>query len=196
LYDDDLTNIEEWLRRLRTEYEVFFNGHRKKPPDDLRARVEKLLKQLSEASEMTYAQRFRYNTIISRFYVYRDRWRRMLMDREMGGGSSDRLVSPRRRREASGPIAEEANRASLQVSLTDPGREENRVREIYECFLGLRRKIGSQDPGLSYTAFANYIARQVHSIREKHGCSRVIFKLTADGGAVKFTAKAIRDDPS
>lgn len=84
MYDDDLTNLEEWLRRLKIEYHIFFNGNRKQPPEDLKIRVEKLVEKLSECSDLSLTQRFRFNTLIARFYVYRDLWRRTIIAREMG----------------------------------------------------------------------------------------------------------------
>lgn len=82
MYDDELNYLEDGLRRLKVEYDVFFNGHRKKPPDDLRMRVEKIVKKLSECPDMSFQQRFRYNTLIARFYIFRDLWRRTQQDRE------------------------------------------------------------------------------------------------------------------
>ena len=58
MYDEDLTNLEEWIRRLKIDYEIFFNGNRKKPPDDLRLRVERLVKRLAESTDMSFSQRF------------------------------------------------------------------------------------------------------------------------------------------
>src|SRR5213593_544172 len=92
MYEEDLTNLEDWIRRLKVEYTVFFNGHRKRPPEDLKLRVEKLVKKLSEAGSMAYSERFRYNTLVTRFYVLRDLWRRTLMSRELGVTARDRAA--------------------------------------------------------------------------------------------------------
>jgi hypothetical protein len=59
MYDEDLTHLEDWLRRLKVEFDIFFNGHRKKPPDDLKLKLERLLKKLGEAGDMSFQERFR-----------------------------------------------------------------------------------------------------------------------------------------
>src|SRR5512136_1666302 len=82
MYDEDLKNLEEWIRRLKIEYDIFFVGNRRKPPDELRQRVEKTVKRLAEATDMSLSQRFLYNTLIARFYVYRDHWRRTQQEHE------------------------------------------------------------------------------------------------------------------
>ena len=82
--EEELKNMDEGLRRLKIEYHIFFNGGRKKPPEDLKLRVERLAKQLSERSDMTPTQRFRYTTLVTRYHTYRNLWRRTLQEREKG----------------------------------------------------------------------------------------------------------------
>ena len=95
MYDDDLENLDESLRRLKVEYHIYFTGNRKKPPDDIKMRVERLIKKLSECSDLSVTQRFRFNTLITRFYVYRDLWRRTLVEREMGAEPKAEAVAGR-----------------------------------------------------------------------------------------------------
>src|SRR6266496_6474524 len=92
LYEEELTSLDDGIRRLKVEYTIFFNGHRKKPPEDLKIRVERIVKKLSEAGDMTYNERFRYNTLVTRFYVLRDLWRRTMMQRELGVTARDRAA--------------------------------------------------------------------------------------------------------
>jgi hypothetical protein len=87
VYDEDLKHLEDGIRRLKIEYDIFFVGNRKKPPDELRMRVEKIAKRLAEATDMTISQRFLYNTLITRFYVYRDLWRRTQQEHESADGA-------------------------------------------------------------------------------------------------------------
>ena len=100
------------LRRLKIEYHIFLSGNRKKPPDDLRIRVERLVKKLSESSDMSFSQRFRFSTLVTRYYVYKDLWRREVQNREMdltgrsepmpkAGAPTTIFASPRRKRSAS-----------------------------------------------------------------------------------------------
>ena len=185
MYDEDLTNLEDWIRRLKIEYHIFFSGNRKKPPDELRLRVEKLAKKLSECSDMTYSQRFRYSTLITRFYVYRDLWRRLQQEHEMG-------VEPKG--EAASGIDTSSQspghpRDAIRISISDPKAEEEKVRSLYDALLRMR-KADSQEAHLSYQQFAKYIATQTHGIREKYGCSKVAFTIALEEDAIRFTAAA------
>ncbi len=183
MYDEDLTSLEEWIRRLKTEYHIFFSGNRKKPPDDLRMRVEKLVKKLSECQDMSFSQRFRFTTLITRFYVHRDLWRRTQQEREMGAepkGDVKPDISPHPRK----PPAE-----AVRISISDPKTEEEKVRMLYDALLHMR-KTDSQESSLSYRQFAKYIAAQTASIREKYGCSKVAFTIALEEDAIRFTASA------
>ena len=54
--DEQLTRLEDDIRRLRIEFDIFFNGGAKRPPYDTKGRVETLLKRLGDDRTLTYAQ--------------------------------------------------------------------------------------------------------------------------------------------
>jgi hypothetical protein len=183
--DQDLTNLEEWIRRLRVEYLIYFNGHRKKPPDDLKFRVEKVVKRLSESANMSISQRFRYNTLVTRFYVFRDLWRRTQASRDQDGGKGGAAFKP-----AASGIGGREDGAEIAVSIADPVAEEAKVRDLYEGLQSVRGKETKGFPEISYKQFSDYITIQTRSIREKSGCARVRFRVHLEENAIKFTAKA------
>src|SRR5207247_2536209 len=82
--DEELTLLESQLRRLKIEYEVFFNNPQKKPPSDLEWKVLALLRKFSDGGRMNFAQRFRYNEIAQRYAIYSDLWRKKSRIREEG----------------------------------------------------------------------------------------------------------------
>jgi hypothetical protein len=55
--DDQLTRLEEDIRRLKIEFDVFFNGASKRPPYDTKGRVETMIKRLGDDRTLSYAQR-------------------------------------------------------------------------------------------------------------------------------------------
>ena len=59
--DEQLSRLEEDIRKLRVEFDIFFNGAAKRPPYDTKGRVETLLKRLGDDRTLTFAQRYRYN---------------------------------------------------------------------------------------------------------------------------------------
>jgi len=76
--DQQISRIEDDVRKLKIDFDVYFNGIAKRPPLEARARVESNIKRISDDRNLTYAQRFQFNTVVSRFTAYRELWRRML----------------------------------------------------------------------------------------------------------------------
>jgi hypothetical protein len=185
VYDEDLTNLDEWLRRLKIEYLIYFNGNRKKPPEDLRLRLERLVKKLSECSDMSFSQRFRLNTLIARYYVYRDLWRRTLLEREMGA---------EKKGEEAG-LAESAKTTinqpseAVRISISDPEEEKEKIQQLYDALVRLK-DAGSKESPLSFQQFAKYITTRTLDIRKKQGCPRVAYIIALEEGGIRFTAVA------
>jgi hypothetical protein len=184
MYEEDLTNLEDWLRRLKVEYTIFFNGHRKKPPEDLKLRVEKLVKKLSEVGNMAYSERFRYNTLVTRFYVLRDLWRRTLMSRELGQNVRDAVLPS----DETSTGMQEAGR-DVQVTISNPDLEEDKIRKLYERLIEITARNAEQSP-IAYPQFLKYVSAQAKTIQQKFGCSAVVFNVALEQDAVKFTARA------
>ena len=67
--DELLTRLEDDIRRLKVEFDVYFNGAAKRPPYDTKMRVETLVKRLGDDRTLTFAQRYRYSSLqrVSRF---------------------------------------------------------------------------------------------------------------------------------
>jgi len=185
-FDDDLASLDDWLRRLKVEYDIFFNGHRKKPPEDLRLRLEKLVKKLAESSGMTFAQRFRYNTLIGRYYVHRDLWRRTLAEKEAGLDAKEEAQQGGGKK---APAPDEPEGKAIRISIADLKADQEEIRRLYESLARLKGNRPGAAPVMPYSQFAEYIAAQTQKIKQKSGCTRVQFTLAVEGDSVKFTAK-------
>src|SRR5437016_12839929 len=82
--DEELTLLEESLRRLKIEYDVYFGGGAKKPPTDTVWRVESILKKYSDGHKMNFAQRFRYNGLQQKYALFNGLWQQKLRIKEEG----------------------------------------------------------------------------------------------------------------
>ena len=76
--DQQLTRLEDDIRKLKIEFDVYFNGGTKRPPLESRARLEAYMKRIADNRGFSYAQRYHFNMLVSRFTSYRELWRRML----------------------------------------------------------------------------------------------------------------------
>jgi hypothetical protein len=79
--DMQLARMEDDIRKLKIDFDIYFNGASKRPPLEARARLEAYIKRLADNRTLTYAQRYHFNTLVSRFTSYRELWRRTLKAR-------------------------------------------------------------------------------------------------------------------
>lgn len=73
--------MEDDIRKLKIDFDIYFNGSTKRPPLEARARLESQIKRIADNRGMTYSQRYQLNSLISRFTSYRELWRRTLKSR-------------------------------------------------------------------------------------------------------------------
>lgn len=80
----DLQALENEMRRLEIEYTMFFAGTHPKPPWDMRARIEAMIKRYDRTPMTNTADRFRFSTLQQRFAAFADLWERGMKAREEG----------------------------------------------------------------------------------------------------------------
>lgn len=181
--DQDLDRLEAEMRRLKVEYDIFFNGGTVKPPMDTKARVEVMIKRLFDAKNTSFSQRFRYNSLVARYNVMRELWRKRTQDREESGKlpTVEAVVAAR----------------SLHVTIRchDPKQEPEKVSEIYDYLIAAKRECGERINNLSFPMFQNFIMTRTTQIKEQLSSDAVDFIVAVENGKVKFTARAADEKP-
>ena len=79
--DKQLVRLETDIRKLKIEFDIYFNGATKRPPFEARARTDSNIKRIADNRNLTYSQRYFFNSLVSRFTSYRELWRRSLKAR-------------------------------------------------------------------------------------------------------------------
>jgi len=182
--DEQLTRLEDDIRRLRIEFDIFFNGASKRPPYDTKGRVETLLKRLGDDRTLTYAQRYRYNSLAARYNAFRDLWRRTMQGREEGRDP----VSAARASVKKESVTRDVE--SVSFVCLDAHREVEVVKNLYTSLLKAKRLCGEPTEALSFPKFHRLIASKADGIKEQLGCDRVRFSVAVEGGHVSFKARA------
>ena len=175
--DQELDRLEVEMRRLKIEYDIYFNGGSTKPPIDTKGRVETAIKRLYDSREVSFAQRFRYNSLVARYNVMRELWRRQTQGREQIGR----------------PPTAEAQMAArvpmLTVRCNDPSKEPEKVSELYDHLVAAKRECGERIAGLSLEVFTKFLMSRRDQIRNSLASDEVDFVVGVDNGRVKFAAR-------
>ncbi|HKV36865.1 MAG TPA: MXAN_5187 C-terminal domain-containing protein [Pyrinomonadaceae bacterium] len=177
-----MTRLEDDIRRLRIEFDIFFNGGAKRPPYDTKGRVETLLKRLGDDRSLTYAQRYRYTSLAARYNAFRDLWRRTMQGREEGR-------DPASAARAAVKKETEVEIEPVSISCRDPHKEIEVVKSLYTSLLEAKQRCGEPTEGFSFPKFHRLVAQKTDALKEKTGCERVLFSVALDQGHVSFKAK-------
>src|SRR5438270_9010964 len=159
--DEEMTLLESQLRRLKIEYEVFFNNPQKRPPSDLEWKVLALLRKFSDGGgRLNFSQRFRYNELAQRYAVYSDLWRKKSRIREEGyRRPQDALLSvqgvrPEEHESAHKIYGVHAHAEPFVV--TDVKAEFDKVEKLFVALSEAKKKAGENVSG-SLESFSSFV---------------------------------------
>lgn len=190
----DFRQLEASLRKLETEYTMFFAGHLPRPPLETRTRVEKLLRRFDRAYIQSYSDRFRLSSLQSRFSTFSELWDRGIRAREEGRPGpfyrAPREDPPGAPPAAAAAPAPPADRVLCVATVSDPGAERDKLLALYESLVEARRATG-HDEVFPFNRFADMVKTQVARLTAA-GSREVAFRVSVKDNKVAFTAKGLK----
>ena len=180
--DDQLTRLEEDIRRLKIEFDIFFNGGSKRPPYDTKGRVDTFIQRLGDDRTLSFAQRYRYSSLAARYTTFRDLWRRTIQGREEGRGPGSTVRPSAKQETIPSPTS--------TFTCADAAKEIEMVKNLFNALVEAKTKCGEPTADLSFPRFHRLIASKADNLKERLGCTRVSFSVAVEQGRVSFKAKA------
>jgi len=180
----DLQKLESGLKNLEAQYNMFFAGRLPKPPWETRSAVEALVKRYDRGFIQNYADRFRFQTLQSRWATLIELWDKGLRAREEGRPGP--FAQPQSKKDEPKKIE---NRILHVAAFSDPMREQDKLHDLYESLAEARHECGL-DP-VPFHKFADLVKTQVKKLNED-GDAEVAFRVAIKDGKVSLTARAMR----
>lgn len=210
--EEELNLLDQQLRRLKIEYEIFFSNPTKRPPTDIEWKVLALIRKFSDGARLSFAQRFRYNEMAQRYAIQSDLWRKKMRIREEGyRRPADAILSVQGVRVGESRVVKHnpayglghnAETAGGELEGADPGNkqpftvhcsgaaiEREQVESLYNALAETKKKSGEKVSG-NLASFAAFVEKKTSEIRKQHGCDTVEYSIETQGGQVKLKAKA------
>jgi putative lipoic acid-binding regulatory protein len=210
--DEELTLLDQQLRRLKIEYEIFFSNPAKRPPTDVEWKVLSLIRKFSDGARMSFSQRFKYNEMAQRYAIQADLWRKKMRIREEGyRRPADKILSVQgvrvsEEREVKHAVYGVGRKAQTADAETLPGdgraggqpfsiqcsgaaAEREQVESLYKALTEAKQKAGEKISG-NLDSFATFVQKKTSEIRKQHGCDTVEYSVEMQDGHVKLKAKA------
>lgn len=188
--DRELHTLENEIKKLEGEYNMYFAGRLPRPPVENRSRVEAMVKKLDRSYIQNYGDRFRFSTLQTRFSKLVDLWDRGLRAREEGRpgpfGRKPAAVPPK----PPPPKAPE-DKVLFVASFKDPVKETEKLHALYDTLREAREQIGEQN--MPFHKFTELVKSQVAKLK-KDGSSEVAFRVAVKDGKLNFTAKGTKGE--
>jgi hypothetical protein len=203
--DEELNLLDQQLRRLKIEYEIFFNNPAKRPPTDVEWKVLSLIRKFSDGARMSFSHRFRYNEMAQRYAVQAELWRKKMRIREEGyRRPADAILSVQGVRVSEeheakhhpvygvshkAQAAAAAGDQPFSVQCSGAAAEREQVESLYKALTEAKQKSGEKVSG-NLDSFAAFVKKKTSEIRKQQGCDTVVYSVETQGGQVKLKAKA------
>lgn len=194
--DDELSLLEDQLRRLKVEYDMYFGGGSKKPPADIEWKVKTLLKKFSDGNRMNYAQRFRFTTLQQRYALYNALWQQKLLIKEEGyrrpqdavlgiqGLRTDEEHEAQKELKHHGHAT--AERPFSMAFSDDP--DPTQVESLFNALTEARSKTGEKSSA-NLDSFKKFVKQKTTQLQKEYGCKAVEYTVELQGGQAKLKAK-------
>jgi hypothetical protein len=186
----DLQQLTSDLKRLEAEYNMFFAGRLPRPPWETRGRVDAIFKRWDRRRIDASVDRFRFQTLQSRYAAFTDLWDRGQRAREEGRPGPFGHAAPR-----DAPPKKETpheHRILHVTAFRDPLREMDKLHALYDSLMDARREAG--DDVVPFHRFASLVKEQVTRLRDDES-AEVAFRVDMKDGKVNFTARALKGAP-
>ena len=190
--EQELDLLDDALRRLKVEYDIYFSGGSRRPPVDNDSRLQAQMRRHMEGSHLSLAQRYRLSCIGQRYAVFSDLWRRKARikdqgyvrpeDKLVGVGGFGHLDEPR------SPLPQGREESESFVLFS---RDIFEVVPLFESMLRAREAVG-QPPGV-FDRFAAFVQLKSESIRSQFKCEAVEYTVMVKDGEVRLKARPRKD---
>lgn len=191
--DEELSVLEDLVRRLKVEYDIFFGGGSKKPPQDIEWKVKNQFKRLSDGTtRLNSGQRFRFTTMQQRYALYNALWQQKLQIKEEGyRRPQDAILGIQGLRDEEvheAELARKHHRRDGIFTVGDIDSEPQKVEALFQALSAARKNTGAKD-NASLESFKKFVQQKTAQLRKEYNCHTVEYSVEMQDGQVKLKAK-------
>jgi pyruvate/2-oxoglutarate dehydrogenase complex dihydrolipoamide acyltransferase (E2) component len=211
-WDKQMQHLDAEIRRLEAEYNMFFAGRLPRPPFETKNRVHALVKKHDNSFIRNTADRFRFETLQTRYYKFMELVDKQMTARELGrpvigrpsaappkAAAPPPAEAPRSAQGAAGAPPSAADRAReaaeknaervVKFGRADAGAD-SRVKELYEQLAAAKKQVG--EAPVAYERVAALVKAQVTKFADEG--TNVAFRIALKDGKVSLTVKPEKGD--
>jgi hypothetical protein len=192
---EDLSELANQIKRLQIEWEKFFGGVERRPPTDLRARVENMIRRYAGAEIRNATERFRYQTLTARYNTFNELWNKRLRaieeGRPMGVHGQALLHYHLPELPSLADMFDREPPRANEIRVESPELDGGAVEELYNRYMVARAQAGENAP-VKFDNFQKLITQQTTRIITEKGAHAVDFRLETKDGKVSLKARPVK----
>jgi hypothetical protein len=197
--DEELGALERDIRQLKIEYDQYFGGGRKRPPNEIEWRIDLVVRKYGERSgDMKIGQRFRFNNLTQTYAKYKDIFRKKLRQKEEGTvqrhfGAAAKAIEAERAKAAEAAQADTATAvaeapAAFRIVCSHPDQEAEKVDRLFQAFVDAKKSAGEKIDKLSHAGFAEFVRKKTKDLQKQNASADVEYVVETIDGQVKLKA--------
>lgn len=191
--DNDMKDLEYRLKMLRVEYNQYFVGARKEPPNFTDIQVRKIIRKYVGDKTLKGPQRFVFFNLVARYNTLREFWNRRIRLREQTAtrGTAQSSVPKSLQDLYQQRLEESKPRFENAYQIRDTQRDEKQLRRLYLNYVKALRQFQGDSGFVNYGKFSTMIRAKTQQMVNSKGHDAVQYRVSIDGNAVKLKAKGL-----
>ncbi|MBX7144854.1 MAG: hypothetical protein K1X79_10420 [Oligoflexia bacterium] len=174
-----LDQLEANINDLKVQFEQYFAGLNKFPPDKLHAQVKREIRRLLAAPFKNSELSFRLRALEGRYRTYHTYWERVQKQREAGAYSKDVFKADLRVRHAK----------EDQHAQTAEGKVERGMHDLFSSYKSALEKESGMKQNIDFKAFQRSLVSRARELKAKHAGKKISFKVVVQDGKVSLQAR-------
>jgi hypothetical protein len=197
--DEELGALERDIRQLKIEYDQYFGGGRKRPPNEIEWRIDLIVKKYGERSgDMKIGQRFRFNNLTQTYAKYKDIFRKKLRQKEESTvqrhfGAAAKAIEAERAKAAEAAQAQTATAvaetpAAFRIVCSHAEQETEKVDRLFQAFVEAKKSAGEKVDKLTHAGFVEFVRKKTKDLQKQNASTDVEYVVETIAGQVKLKA--------
>jgi hypothetical protein len=160
--------LESEIEELKKKYDLFFQGILRVEPMKERNLLEQQIRRIGQRSIPITTDKFKFETLRSRFYSYNTMWARVITMIEEGRMHRD-------------------SRGKVSFDSSGPIDEDN-LNKTFLDYLNAKKELEEEYDRVEFSSFKEKLLDKAHEIQKKSGCQKVEFQVVIEDGKTKLKA--------
>lgn len=185
--DEEISLLQDSIRKLKIEFDMYFGGANKRPPYDAQWRVETMMKRLEGTRSLNFGQRFKLNSLTQNYAMFADMWRVRIKRREEGtdfprGRRVDTVAPPP-------PPPPPPTSNSFRVQWQDPEKDGAKVDQLFNALIAAKKQLGENVDTINIDGFKRFVKNKTEQLKRDQRCQNVEYVVEVENGKVSLKAK-------